>query len=1262
MARKRSSFRNAPTKATKFAKRRREPEGREPEHTESPTSLKKSFPIVGIGASAGGLEAFTAFLKHLPSNPGMAFVLIQHLDPNQPSQLTDLLSKATSMPVAEVKADTSVAVNHVYVMPPGVCLSITDEHLRIEPRGPGRNLPIDFFLRSLATVKSSNAVGIVLSGTASDGTLGLKAVKAEGGVTFVQDPSSAKFDGMPRSAMAAGVVDFVLTPAEIAKRLVQLARHPYVARKPARHDDAEDVEFDLNRIFHLLRMFSGNDFTHYKPSTIRRRIHRRMVLHGDEKLSDYVTHLQENPAEVRALADDLLICVTSFFREPEAFEALARTVFPSLLKNRSLENPVRIWVPGCATGEETYSIAICLAEVLEASGTNIPIQIFATDVSEAALDKARAGRYGPSVVAEISPDRLRRFFKKADADYQIDKSLREICIFAKQNIAKDPPFRNLDLISCCNVLIYFGSVLQRKALSVFHYALKPNGFLRLGPSESVGALPHGFVSVDATVKLYSKKFDAPPIDVQFGGSESLTGKEPAELTPENVRLTLDVQRTAERMLLAQYVPAGVIIDDALNVVHVRGSTGPYLQLATGEPTYNLLRMAREGLIVGLRTSVLKAKQKKTPVTAQVRVKQNGDFKDVILRVIPLSSVGREVTHHFIVLFEDVKTTAAAGGAKGVRRGKKTENLEAGAIGARSRHENAQLEQELAATKEYLQSIIEEQEATTEELKSANEEAQASNEELETSKEELQSTNEELNTLNDELKNRNTALAELNNDLSNLLTSINVPLVMVGRDLKIRRFTQVMAQMLNLIDSDVGRSIADFKPNIDLPDLAELLRTVIRGGAPLSREIQGSDGHWYSLNALPYRTPGDTVDGAMIVLLDVHAIKLARNYAEAVVETVRQPLLILSKELKIIRANPAFYEVFGTSSDAIKDRSLYEVDDGQWNIPELRMALEKILPQQRELENLEVDHEFRKVGRKTLVFSGREIFQPPPYGETILLAIDDITSRTNAQRNELAIRDRRITSERALRDTQAELARMSRAFALGEIATSIAHEVNQPLGGIVTNAEAALRWLGGEPPNIGEAKDSLALIARDGNRAGEVIRRMRDFLKKGHGETAALNINESIQNAVALVLPEMATQRITVYCDLSSEIPIVRGDSIQLQQVILNLLMNGAEAMTSTNGAKELTVTSRKSPDGGALVAVRDCGIGGKPEDMHRMFDAFYTSKPTGIGMGLSISRSIIEAHGGQILAEVNDGPGLTVTFSLPADGAGQKPSKGLKSR
>ena len=821
-----------PGKRAKRSQRPPQSANKVPAAPKRPRGAKRAgdlFPIVGVGASAGGLEAFTTFLKSVPADSGMAFVLIQHLDPMQHSELTDLLSRVSPMPVLEVAADIRLKVNHVYVISAGVSLSISKGRLRAEPRQAGRNLPIDHFLRSLAVERRSNAIGIVLSGTASDGTLGLKAIKAEGGVTFAQEPSSAKFDGMPRSAIAAGVVDFVLPPAEIAKRVVRLAQHPYVAPKPEDEDDAAPAaELDLNRIFQLLRAAAGTDFTHYKSPTVRRRIQRRMVLHASETLHHYVSYLQENPAEVRALADDLLISVTSFFREPKAFEALASKVFPRILKARSEGEPVRIWVPGCATGEEAYSIAICLAEFLERSGGNIPFQIFATDVSEPALVKARAGKYGMSALADVSPARLKRFFTRTNGGYQIHKSIREACVFATQNITRDPPFHNLHLISCCNVLIYFGHVLQRKTLSIFHYALKPGGFLMLGPSEGVGALPNSFSQLDRKLKLYVKQPGLHPPAFQFAANETLGAQEPREAAGNN-RVSLDVQKIAERMLLSQYAPAGVIVDDVLNVVHVRGDTGPYLQLAPGEPTYNLLRMAREGLVVGLRTAFVKAKQKKTVVSHKVRVKQNGGFIEVNLKIMPVNGPPRSGPLHFMVLFEESRQAAAPGIHPAEQKG--LAGKPARAAAARTVRETTRLQQELAATREYLHSIIEEQEAASEELKSANEEAQASNEELETSKEELQSANEELNTVNEELRTRNLALIEVNNDLSNVLTGINIPLVMVSLDLKIRRFTRAIEPMLNLIDADVGRSISDLKPNIDVSDLAELLRSVIDGAKP-----------------------------------------------------------------------------------------------------------------------------------------------------------------------------------------------------------------------------------------------------------------------------------------------------------------------------------------------------------------------------------------------------------------------------------------------
>ncbi|MDD5544176.1 MAG: chemotaxis protein CheB [Acidobacteriia bacterium] len=1229
-----------------------------PDAAEPSVAKKHVFPIVGVGASAGGLEAFTAFLKPMPAESGMAFVLIQHLDPKQHSQLTDLLSKASRMPVQEVRTDTTVKANHVYVISPGVCLSLSGGRLRVEPREPGRNLPIDHFFRSLASDAGSTAIGIVLSGTASDGTLGLKSIKVEGGITFAQEPSSAKFDGMPRSAIAAGVADFVMPPTEIAKRLVRLAQHPYVARKPEQADDAaQETEFELNRVFRLLRSATGNDFAHYKAPTIRRRIHRRMVLHGSEKVSEYSTYLHENPAEVRALADDLLICVTSFFREHKAYETLEHRVFPEILKNRSSDNPIRVWVPGCATGEEAYSIAICLAEYLERRKANVPIQIFATDVSETGLEKARTGIYDTAGLGDVSAARLKRFFTKANGGYQIRKMIREMCVFAKQNLIKDPPFHNLDLISCCNVLIYFGPVLQTKALSIFHYALKPEGLLLLGPSEGVGALPHAFVPVEKKIRLYSKQPGSYPLNVPFLASgPSWTSTNGSESTGENARAAPNVQRTAERMLLSQYAPAGVIVDDAMTVVHVRGDTGPYLQLAPGEPTYNLLRMAREGLVVSLRKMIERAKRSKGTIALPIRVKQNGQFKEVHLKVIPIKGPVRAKARHFMVLFEEINATTAPAGLRAdeqVNRLAKPSK----AAGVRVRRENVHLKEELAATREYLQSIIEEQEAASEELKSANEEAQASNEELETAKEELQSANEELNTVNEELRIRNAALTEVNSDLSNVLTSITVPLVMVGKDLKIRRFTRTIEPMLNLIESDVGRLISDLKPNIDVPDLLELLRSVVKGATPGEREIQGVDGRGYLLQVLPYKVD-HKIDGALLVLHDIDAIKHSRDYAEAVVETVGQPLVILSKDLKIRRVNRAFYKTFRVTEAETKDRFIYDLGNRQWNIPKLREALEEILPDAGGFNDFMVEHEFESIGRKTMLLSGRVIRQPAPYDETILLAIEDITQRLEQQRLEGLRNEQTLASERRARELEAELAQVLRALTVGELATSIAHEVNQPLAGIVTNAEAGLRWLGSRTPNLPEVKESLALIVRDGNRAGEVIRRIRSFLKKDEHEMAIFDINEVVQEAIALAKTELQRCEVSMRVKLGTGLPAVRGDRVQLQQVVLHLMINSRDAMALALGrSHELLVSSEKcaGPDGrpGVLVTVRDSGMGVKQQDINRIFDAFFTTKSNGMGLGLTINRSIIEAHGGRIWAEANDGPGLSVRFSLPSESEGQ---------
>ena len=612
-------------------------------------------PIVGVGASAGGLEAFTELLSHLPDDTGMAFVLIQHLDPKHESHLTELLSKASKMPVSEVKGETRAEANHVYVIPPRCNLGISDGVLHTPPRpDSGRNMPIDSFLRALAADRGSKALGVILSGTASDGTLGLQAIKAAGGITFAQEKRTAKFDGMPRSAIAAGVVDFVLPPAGIARQLVAIARDSRVPIEP-REAIEPSGEAELAKIFRLLRSATGVDFTYYKHSTLERRIKRRMALRGFEKLEDYSRDLEQNREEANALCESFFITVTAFFREPAVFEELKKKVFPALVENRGPEDPIRIWVPGCATGEEAYSIAICLMEFLDEAEVSVPFEIFATDISETAIEKARAGTYTDAALAHVSPQRLARFFTRTERGYQIAKIIRDVCVFARHNVAQDPPFSKLDLISCCNVLIYLGAVLQRKVLSILHYALKPTGFLVLGPSESIGTLSESFHQVEKTHKIYCMRPAASTPAPPLSEGRRAEGRVDLRERIAEGRAGPDVQREADRLVLAEHGPPGAIIDDDMNIVQVRGHTAPYLELSPGEPTQNLLKMAREGLIAGLGKAIRTARQTNAAAKEDgFRIEDGGQLKEVTIKVIPFTGSSSSKERYFLVLFEDAE--------------------------------------------------------------------------------------------------------------------------------------------------------------------------------------------------------------------------------------------------------------------------------------------------------------------------------------------------------------------------------------------------------------------------------------------------------------------------------------------------------------------------------------------------------------------------------------------------------------------------------
>jgi two-component system, chemotaxis family, CheB/CheR fusion protein len=865
---------NAPKKKVLSRKRRRE------NATPAAGDTSATFPIVAIGASAGGLEAFSNLLRSLPPEPGLALIFIPHLDPTHESAMVELLSRTTRLRAFQAAEGTRVVVNSLYVLPPNCDMTIERGVLHLEQReGRGHHMPIDTFFRSLAGDQTANAIGVILSGTANDGTLGLAAIKDNGGITFAQDADSAKYDGMPNSAIAAGVVDYVLPPDRIAQELTHIQKQPSGQAFRSEFDGKDRLMKD---IFRLLKSYSKVDFVDYKVATIRRRILRRMNINHLDELRDYVKLLHRNPQEIEALYRDVLINVTSFFRNPEVFDSLHEVVYPKIFGDRATSEPVRVWVPGCSTGEETYSHAISLVETLSDLRIEMSIQIFGTDLSENAIQKARTGVYKETIANEVSEVRLRRFFHKVPGGYQTSKSIRDMCVFARQNVFSDPPFSRMDLISCRNVLIYLSPVLQKKVIPIFHYALKPNGFLLVGNTEGLlGSGAEIFDLVERKSKIYQKK--AVPSPVTFG--LTVGGHEPSAGRPEKphhsnnedelAKTPADVQREADRLLLTKYVPSAVVVNDDLEILQSRGKTSRYLELPTGRASLNLLKMARPGLLYELRALIEKARKNSIPISKDEVMIENGNETAVMrLEIIPFRTPARD-QRHFLVLFEEKEGHKAPEPRPTARQAAKE-------VAAKD-VQIAQQKQELASTKEYLQSIIEAQEATNEELQSANEEIQSgneelqsTNEELQTSKEELESANEELNTVNEEIQHRNQQLAQLSNDLINILNSATIPIVLLGEDLHIRRFTPEAERIFGCSSQDMGKALTHLSLNIEVPQLERWMLDVMRDVTMRTEHVRARDGKAYKLRISPYRTLENKIDGVVITLLDISDLVAAGN--------------------------------------------------------------------------------------------------------------------------------------------------------------------------------------------------------------------------------------------------------------------------------------------------------------------------------------------------------------------------------------------------
>jgi len=929
----------------------------------------------------------------------MALVLVQHLDPNHESMLVDILSRETTLPVRQVADGMRAEPQHLYVIPPNASMELVDGAFRIgrRHRAPGHpSLPIDEFFASLAGIQRAGAIGVVLSGNASDGMLGMRAIKAEGGVTFAQD-ESAQFQGMPRAAIAAGAVDFVLPPEEIARELDRVSKHPFLYTEKGK--EARPDEDTLRKIFGMVRTATGVDFSSYRQTTILRRLARRMAVNKVLEFGEYLTLLRKTPAEVIALHDDFLISVTAFFRDPGTFDLLRTRVFPDLMKNRRADHAVRMWVPGCATGEEAYSLAICALESQE-SGRPVDVQIFATDVSESAIEDARRGIYAESAVLNISPERLRRFFTRVDGRYQVTKAIRDVCIFARQNVAADPPFSNLDVLSCRNLLIYLEPTLQRKLFPLFHHVLKPTGYLVLGPSESAAPFGDLFTPIDRRHRIFTRRVADVPLPltilprafegIRFDGRGSQGRPDPASPA---VQLPTEV----DRLLIGRYAPPAVVVNSNMEIVQFRGKTGMVLEPSSGAASLNVLSMAREGLLPGLREALHKAKAGDTRVRREgVRVRSNGGFQRVDLEVMPLRSEGSS-GRLYLVLFEiSPVDKASKRGQKDTPPSPKVPKAAASSL----QREVERLSGELVSTREYLQTVIEEQEATNEELKSANEEIlssneelQSTNEELDTAKEELQSANEELTTLNEELQNRNAQLASINDDLVNLLDSARIPIVMLGAEGRIRRFTPSAEKLLNLIPSDVGRPIENIRPNVEIPNLPDF----VHDAAPKQLEIQSRDGRWHLLKVQPYRTVENKTDGAVLAFVDIHALKSAqieaaeeRDFSESIFETVPEAILVLDEDLSVKRANEAFYRLFRTRAERTIGSSFFELGGGHWDTPDVRERLGL-----QEEQHIELDREFERVGRRVMLLRSRRS-RPDAGGVLVVLSIDDVTNQRRAQ--------------------------------------------------------------------------------------------------------------------------------------------------------------------------------------------------------------------------------------------------------------------------
>jgi two-component system CheB/CheR fusion protein len=948
------------------------------------------FSIVGIGSSAGGLEALQKLFTAMPADSGLAFVIAAHLDPTQKSHLSELLARCTKMPVVPIETSIKVEPDHVYVIAPDQELTIRQGIVHTnKPTAPrGHRHPVDSFFRSLAEDQGERAIAIVLSGTGSNGSQGLRFIKAEGGVVIVQEPTSAAFQGMPSNAIGTGIVDLVLPPEQMPEALLELARHSYLSG-PAAPEIPGKAEAALDDLLALVRVETNQDFRGYRQRTLLRRIHRRMGLHRIEDLSRYIERLRVDPEEVAALTRDLTINVTGFFRDPGAWRALDEQVIRPLVEEGSQRTMLRIWVPGCSTGEEAYSIAMLVVERAEAARKNMDLRVFSTDVAQGVLMLARNGLYPASIEEDVGEQRLQRFFKREGDGYSIKPTLRDKVTFAPQNLLQDPPFSRLDLVSCRNFLIYLEPEMQRRVLALFHFSLREGGHLFLGTAETVHGQNELFSAVSKKWRIYRRLGPTRHDMVDFPLVGSGEHKLKAALgQARDTEPRAPAREVIDRELLERYVPASALIDRQYRIQYLRGPIDDYLRPATGEPSHNLLTMARQGLQKPLRDAIRKASDGAAEVTASARVRRNGALHPVRL-VVTRPRFSRVADATLLVTFfgqDATQPTEIPLAAQDGDEGQLQVELETA-------------RQDLRLTLEQAEAANEELQASNEEVRSINEELQASNEELETSKEELQSLNEELKTVNNQLQAKVEELEARTDDLNNLLNSTDIATLFLDRELRIRWFTPAMQDLLALLPSDLGRPVAHFAQRFTGGELMNDARQVLETLSANDTEVVSDAGRCYLRRSLPYRTAADRIDGVVMSFTDItgrkqaeREVQAAGEFAQSIVDTVREPLVVLTHKLRVHSANESFYRTFQVTRGDTEGRLIYELGNQQWNIPELRRLLEEVLPQAKQLDDFMVEHAFETIGHRVMLLNARQIDSV----QLILLALQDITERRRGE--------------------------------------------------------------------------------------------------------------------------------------------------------------------------------------------------------------------------------------------------------------------------